>query len=108
MTSTDKRFDKIAECYKETLKAFLTENHIKRVDFIKGNFSKRYTHLIVNNNDIYLYVKGLRCPVNNFLFDFTLDYAYLLAQLEDDLFYVERNSMPQNGFNVKFTFTEDK
>lgn len=95
MNVLDKHFDEMANLYNELIKKILLINKVKKITFIDGNFTEKYSHAIVSKSGVKAYLKGLNgYGFNGFLFDFTFDYASLLRQIEHDLYFVNRGGDP--------------
>lgn len=92
MTVAEKSFERFEKLYQDLIKKTLVENKVKRVNFISGSFSHKYSHVIVNDNGtIKVFLKGTpQITFNDFLFDFTSDYSALLNDIERDLFITQR------------------
>ena len=92
MTVAEKSFERFAKLYQDLIKKTLVENKVKRVNFISGSFARKYTHVIVNEDGtIKVFLNSYpQITFNDFLFDFTSDYAALLNDIERDLFITQR------------------
>ena len=105
MVTMEKGFGELSKMYNELIKKVLIAHGIKCVKFIGGDFAKHYSKVeITENGDMKVYVLGLTRPFDTFGCDFTLDFANLLAEIENDLFFAQRNGKPKDGYKVEFTF----
>lgn len=77
--------------YQELIKQTLIDNGVRSMTF-KGNdkFAKKYSHVYISRDShdysMLVFLNDLETPLENFHFDFTLDYARLLDMIETDLF----------------------
>lgn len=74
--------------YQELIKQTLIDNGVRAMEF-KGNdnFAKKYSHVYITKDaHMLVFINGLEIPLENFHFDFTLDYARLMDMIETDLF----------------------
>jgi hypothetical protein len=76
--------------YQELIKQTLIDNGVKTMTFKgNGNFAKKYSHVYITKDaHMLVFINDLEIPLENFHFDFTLDYARLLDMIETDLFNV--------------------
>ena len=94
----------LAQHYRQLIKEVLVSHKVKAMRFIGGDFAKKYSDaLVYENGDMLIYYHGTRIsPVRNFFFDFTLDFAVLLAEIETDLFRAKRGKTK----HIEFDFYE--
>ena len=105
MVTMEKGFGELSKMYNELIKKVLIAHGIKCVKFISGDFAKHYSKVeITENEDMKVYVIGLKQPFDRFGCDFTLDFANILAVIENDLFFAQRQGKPKGGYKVEFTF----
>lgn len=105
MVTMEKGFGELSKMYNELIKKVLIAHNIKCVKFIGGDFSKHYTKVeITENGDMKVYLIGLTKPFDTFGFDFSLDFANLLATIENDLFFARRQGKPKDEYKVEFEF----
>lgn len=105
MVTMEKGFGELSKMYNELIKKVLIAHDIKCVKFISGDFAKHYSKVeITENGDMKVYVIGLTRPFDRFCCDFTLDFANILAEIENDLFFAQRQGKPKDGYKVEFTF----
>ncbi len=77
--------------YQELIKQTLIDNGVRTMTF-KGNnnFAKKYSHVYItidaHDYSMLVFLNDLEAPLENFHFDFTLDYARLMDMIETDLF----------------------
>ena len=92
----------MSKLYEELIKAFFVFNNIKEVvcTDTKEHFFDKV--LIDKDGNLAVYNHGLKeFTWKRFYFDFTLDYATCLANMEHDLFLQVRNGKHKN-YTFKF------
>lgn len=97
---------KTKQLYRKLIETILVENNINTLVFLNGKspFADKYAtiHVTPSKNLKVLY-KGepLLPSMDNFYFDFTLDYARLIDMIETDLFNHFHSVEPQY-FGITF------
>jgi hypothetical protein len=104
MVTMEKGFGELSKMYNELIKKVLIAHGIKCVKFISGDFAKHYEKVEIVDGNMRVYLLGLKQPFDRFGCDFTLDFANILAEIENDLFFAQRNGKPKGGYKVEFTF----
>ena len=102
MVSTQKNFDTLAELYNVLIKYTMYENGITEIRCDSSN-KRFYDRIVLNEGgrmDVYKY--GLKKPFSNLGFDFTVDYAKCLLDIEESLYVVERGGEPKHGIVFEF------
>ena len=97
----------IKEQYRELIKSFLTENNIKEVvcTDTKEHFFDKIVVTNKQQREIEVFAHGFTTTTwKNLYFDFSVDYAQCLANMEHDLYLQTRNGK-HNKYN--FIFDED-
>lgn len=79
--------------YQELIKQTLIDNGVRAMTFEgNNNFAKKYSHVYITKDaHMLVFLNGLETPLENFHFDFTLDYARLMDMIETDLFNIHHN-----------------
>ena len=96
---------KIKEEYKSLIKELLFLNNVKEITFVSGNFARVFIKAEVSKDSIKVFPRGIyNITFDNFFFDFTIDYAHLIYQIEDAIFYAQRGCDGSN--KIKITFHE--
>jgi len=105
MTIAEDGFKELSTLYNELIRKTLIAHNVKCMQFIGGEFARYYDRVEVNpNGTLNVYLLGLSTPLNKFGMDFTIDFANLLAVIENDLFFAERQGKPNGGYKVAFKF----
>lgn len=104
MVSTEKKFDIIANLYRELIRQFLILHKIKEVvcKDTKEHFFDRI--VVLDDGTLNVYNHGLRTPWKHLYFDFTCDFAQCIAKMEHDLYLQERRGKHNN---YDFTFNDE-
>jgi hypothetical protein len=89
--------EELRNLYEQTLIQFLTENQIKSVWFIRGDFEKVIYSIEMEDGVMKVQKKGWKTPFNHLYFDFSVDYANLLAVVEREFFLHIRNSQTEEA-----------
>ena len=102
MVSTEKGFNEIANLYNELFAKFFELHKIKKV--VCTDMKEHFFDRIEVNDDgtINVYSYGLSSPFANLSFDFTMDYAKCLSNMEHDL-YMQQKRGSHNNFTFYFT-----
>lgn len=102
MVSTEKGFYEIANLYNELFAKFFELHKIKKV--VCTDMKEHFFDRIDVNDDgtMNVYSYGLSFPFANLSFDFTMDYAKCLSNMEHDLYMQERRGS-HNNFTFYFT-----
>jgi len=95
---------KLKEEYKSIIKKLLFLNNVKEITFVSGDFAKVFHKAEISRKSIKVFPKvRYETTSSDFLFDFTIDYALLIYQIEDALFYAQRGySDGSNKIKIKF------
>ena len=92
----------IKDLYSEILLRTMVENGIKIIYFIGGDFAKHFDRIEQENGKMKVHVKGLQGTFEKPLLHFTVDYAKLLAVIEQEFFLHIRSSQTEDA-QVIFT-----
>ena len=84
--------DDLRLSYNRLILKVLVENHVEQITFKRNNsFSKHYSRICILDGKLEVYSRGFDVKFDKFHFDFSIDYATLLYQIEFDLFLATRN-----------------
>lgn len=101
--------EKIANLYNELIYNLLVEEQVEKiVCHRKHDNDKFFDDLYVDkeNGVVIVHYHGIKHDFKGFHFDFTLDYADCLAQIERGLFSANRRN--NNAIGLDFTFSKEK
>lgn len=94
---------KLKEEYKSIIKKLLFLNNVKEITFVSGDFARVFIKAEVSKDSIKVFPKGLcETTFSDFLFDYTIDYAQLIYQIEDAIFFAQRGYDGSNKIKIKF------
>ena len=87
-----KDMDDLRLSYNRLILKVLVENHVEQITFKRNNnFYKHYSLVRILDGKLEVCSRGFDVKFDKFHFDFSIDYATLLYQIESDLFLATRN-----------------
>lgn len=101
MVCTQKNFDKLASAYSEVLLQTLRLHNVCEV-WCECENPHFFDHIVLNDGGMLVYNHGLKTPWKGLFFDFTVDYAKCLGNIEEDLYLASHHAQPKNGMIFKF------
>lgn len=97
MTIAHKNFETLANQYEELVRQFIIQHDIREIYCYDNN--EHFFDKIIRNNDDSLTIHKHGMTWKKLLFDFSLDYAKCLSNMEHELFLKTHNSQ-----NTKYKF----